>query len=361
MDIKNIIVHEVDKHKSETSGDMVVGYDIRKKENPINDHSKMLVNQVSKLFRNTGLSSGNFKTPIDENDEKPDFEKLLEKQFSENKFHDFVEFTSVATRNFGRLLNKAPNAKGGYLWFNHYVYDGKHFLSIVLLRKKEGLRIKNLSLDPVEEIDLDKLHMAARINISNWLEKSLLETRYISFRVGRTTGNVTDYFADFIGCQEYTEAKEDTSNLIAVTVEYCHHHAFDPCKIERAKDEVFERCRKWIDDGKPVYIEDISLVLDKTFSIDDEQAGVFLRVAQKDPYNLNNEIKIDKKTLSGLVRYRGHNKKMNISFDSELLDEVVFFNKEKGYLEFRELPEKLLAQLKNRELEDGGENEDGND
>lgn len=86
--------------------------------------------------------------------------------------------------------------------------------------EKDTLRIKDLSLDPVEGIDLDKLHMAARVNLSDWRANDPLKTRYISFRVGKSSGGVTDYFSDFIGCQEYTVAKEDTADLIDITIEF---------------------------------------------------------------------------------------------------------------------------------------------
>lgn len=346
MNIKNIIVHEVDKSKSTTSGDVIVKVNPRSEENPINEHSESLVGQLSKLFRNTGLSSGNFKAPIDKNDDITDFEKLLTKNFNNGQFPEFISFTQAAARDFAKLLNKAGNAKGGYLWFNHYEYDGKNFLSVVLLRRKAALRIKNLSLDPIEEIDLDKLHMAARINLTDWSEKSPLKTRYISFRVGRSTENVTDYFSDFIGCQEYTVAKEDTANLIEITVAYCKHHKFNKTETEAAKTEVFEKCKKWIEDDKPVLLSNLSTLLDSVFSKEDDKSGEFLAIAQDEPYCLNSEIKIDKSVLGNLIRYRGNNSKMNISFDSTLLGETVIFDEKKGYLEFREIPEKLMVQLK---------------
>jgi nucleoid-associated protein len=348
MDIRNIIVHEVDKYKSETSGGTFVKVNPREETNPIDEHSINLVSQLSKLFRNTGLSSGNFKQPMDDNDDITDFEKLLKKNYLGQDFPDFVGFTKAAARNFSELLENAGNAKGGYLWFNHYVYDEKTFLSVVLLRKKAALRIKDLSLDPIEEIDLEKLHMAARINLSDWETNDPLKTRYISFRVGRATGNVTDYFSDFIGCQEYTVAKEDTANLIDITASYCKHHKLSKDQTEVAKNEVHDKCRTWIADDKPVYLSNLSVLLDKVFSKEEDDSGVFLSIAQNEPYCLNEEVKIDKGVLGNLVRYRGHNSKMNISFDSNLLDETVIFHKKTGRLEFIEIPEKLLAQLKSR-------------
>lgn len=357
MDIRNIIVHEVEKYKSETSGESYAKVNPRNEPNPIDDHSTKLVAQLSRLFRNTGLSSGNFKSPETDSDRITDFEYLLNIYFDNGRFDDFVTFTQEAARKFRDALDNAPNAKGGYLWFNHYVFDQKHFLSVVLLRKKEALRIRNLSLDPIEEIDLEKLHMAARLNLSDWLENDPMKNRYISFRVGRASDGVTDYFSDFIGCQEYTVAKEDTANLIKITSDYCKSHNLSEKKFGTAKTEVYDKCSQWKAEDKPIYLSKISELLDNVFSIEGEEAGKFLQIAQNEPYLLNDEIKIDKGVLGNLIRYRGNNSKMNISFDSDLLNETVIFDPDTGVLEFREIPEKLKNQLLQNQPASG--NEDG--
>ncbi|MDK8463436.1 nucleoid-associated protein [Marinobacter sp. SS13-12] len=344
MEIKNIIIHEVDRTKATLEGSYIY-LDTRDDENPIDEHSKNLVTTLSNLFRKTGLSSGNFQEPAEEDDDLPKLERLIDKYYNGESFNDFVAFSKSVARHLKEELGKTKTGKGGYLWLNFYEHNGFDFLSLVILRRKNALQIKDLSLDEIEEIDLDKLHMAARVNLTQWKESDPLTDRYIAFKIGRTTAEVTGYFREFIGCSETIKATKDTNNLVSVTKKYCLIHGFNDTKAENAKREVEELCLKWLDEGRPVYIDNISSFLDNIYIESEEDKGSFIEIAQNEPYNLNNQISIDRNALRKLRRYKGFSKKVSISFDSDLLGKTIQFNKGDKSLTFTELPEDLLQQL----------------
>jgi len=337
---KNIIVHEVKKNNTESEFKLHP----RDSENPIDNHSKKLVKELTDLFRKTGMSTGSFITPETEDDPKPHFVKVLENHFDGSSFDDFVAFSKAATKEFIKKLNASSSSKGGYLWFNHYIYNNDHFLSIVLLRKKHGLALNDLTLDEIERLDLDKLHMAARINLSTWKNGS--SSKYIAFKVGRDAKGVTDYFSLFIGCEEQTQSRVDTANLIEATKQYCIGHNLSAEKTETVKQFVYDQCVSWKDEEQPVLLDNLSTLLDTSFAIDKpDEHGKFLEISQSAPFLLNNEIIIHKDALKGLTRYKGNNTKMRLSFDSELLGETVIYDKSTGYLEFRDIPSNLKAEL----------------
>lgn len=338
MDIRNIIVHEVRKEEEHAQADI----ELREEENPVDEHAQRLVTQLSELFRKTGLSTGGFTAPEHNDDPRPHFVGLLENYFDGHSFSNFVAFAKAAARDLKRKIDGSGSSKGGYLWFNHYVYNDENFLSVVLLRKKNGLSLsRDLSLAEVEELDLDKLHMAARINLSAWLEGS--SAKYVAFRVGRSAKEVTDYFSSFIGCEEYTRARIDTQNLVQVTKRYCVSNGFSDERAEEVKQFVYEQCCGWLDSGNLVLLENISSIVDSRFQ--PEEQGVFLQIAQDDPFLLNNEILVERSALRGLTRYAGKTRKMSISFDSDLLNVSVFYNKEAGEVRFTDLPPSLERQL----------------
>jgi len=351
MEIKNIIIHEVDRKKA-SSEVSYIALETRKEENPVDEHSTNLVTTLSDLFKKTGLSSGHFHIPENDDEDRPELERLIEKYYQEPALTDFQAFSESVARHLKDVLLKSRTGKGGYLWINFYKHGDSDFLSLVILRKKDALQIKNLSLDKIEEIDLDKLHMAARINISQWKANNPLKDRYIAFKIGRTSSEVTGYFQEFIGCSETIKATKDTNNLVDVTKKYCVLHDFDEVKTENAKREVEEICLKWLGEGRSVYLNNISELLDNIYIDDEEKKGAFLEIAQNEPYNLNNEISIDKGALRKLSRFKGSSKKLNISFDSDLLGKTVMFNDEDRSLIITELPEDLLHQL-NQGLGDG--------
>lgn len=344
MEIKNIIIHEVDRKKASLEGSYIY-LDTRDDENPIDDHSKHLVTTLSNLFRKTGLSSGCFQEPADEDEDRPKLERLIDKYYDEDGFDDFVGFSKSVARHLKEELGNTKTGKGGYLWLNFYEHNDHDFLSLVILRKKNALQIKDLSLDEIEEIDLDKLHMAARVNLTQWKANDPLTDRYIAFKIGRTTAEVTGYFREFIGCSETIKATKDTNNLVAVTVKYCLNHGFDDNKTENAKREVEEVCLKWLEEGRSVYVDNISNFLDNIYIDKEEDKGAFLEIAQNEPYNLNNQISIDRNALRKLRRYKGFSKKVSISFDSDLLGKTIKFDKSDKSLTFTDLPEDLLEQL----------------
>ncbi|HYN76435.1 MAG TPA: nucleoid-associated protein [Lamprocystis sp. (in: g-proteobacteria)] len=112
--------------------------------------------------------------------------------FVGDDFSDFVAFSHGASELLIDKLNEptAQQAKGGYLLLNHYTHQGSHFLSVVLLRMRQGISLsKDLSFTEVDELNLDTLHMAARINLSDW--RAAATERYIAFKIDRQARDVT--------------------------------------------------------------------------------------------------------------------------------------------------------------------------
>ncbi|MCM5510671.1 nucleoid-associated protein NdpA [Vibrio coralliilyticus] len=341
MAIENIIVHEVRKEEEQSVADTI----FREQENEVDSHAEDLSSHLSSLFRKTGLNTGQFTQPENEDDPAPHFVTLLSTYFIEGAFSDFIAFTKAASRHFKRQIDSSGSSKGGYLWFNHYTHGEEHFLSVVLLRKKAGMTLNSdLTLDEVEQLDLDRLHMAARINISAWLNGQ--SQRYIAFRIGKGARDVTDYFARFIGCEEYTRAKIDTQNLVKVTAKYCTEHNLTEQQTEQAKQLVFDRCLAWLDDSQPTKLDNLSTMLDSALSIEERHTGKFLEIAQNEPYCLTNEIPVERAALRGLTRFSGRNKRISLSFDSDLLNVSVFFNPSNDEIRITEPPESLINQLK---------------
>tara|TARA_B100000700_G_scaffold161345_1_gene178666 strand:- start:29919 stop:30950 length:1032 start_codon:yes stop_codon:yes gene_type:complete len=343
MEIENIIVHEVRKEE----GQSVATIHPRGEENSVDEHARKLSTQLSGLFRKTGLLTGRFLVPEGPDDPQPHFVDLLENHFVSGSFNNFVSFSEAASREFKRKLDESGTSRGGYLWFNHYKFNEEHFLSVVLLRKKSGLALSDeLTLDQIEQLDLDKLHMAARINLTAWLSGT--SSRFIAFRVGRGAKDVTEYFSRFIGCEEYTRAKIDTQNLVQVTKRYCALNDFTDEKTEVVKQFVFQRCSSWLDDSEPVLLDNISSLLDTSFN--PPNAGRFLEIAQGDPFNLSNEIPIEKRALRGLTRYYGKTKKLSLSFDSDLVNTTVFYNEVDEEIRITDVPANLKQQLTSSEM-----------
>lgn len=336
MEILNIIVHEVQK------GEKV---NPRAKENTIDDKAQELASYISGLFNKAGVNIGQFVLPEENNDEKPVLEKRLNTYFKHRKFSNFVEFTQKSSESLKKHLDKTSAGKGGFLLFIHYSHGKDHFLTIILLRNKAGLSISDkLILEKIQSLDLDKLHMAARINLTRW--KKTGDDKYIWFKIGKSAKEVRDYFADFIGCKEFKKTAVDTRNLIKTTTAYCKQHKLSKEDSEDIRTLVKEHCLENHKKGTSVSLSNISTMLDAKLQLEEEQdKGQFIKIAQN-VYELSEDVIIDKTVLKGLTRYSGSTKSLSISFDSSLLEKTIHFDKKTGKLRIDQIPQELDNQLR---------------
>ncbi|WP_120799108.1 nucleoid-associated protein [Thiocapsa rosea] len=339
MPIKHIIIHEISK---EPSGAATMT--LRQQENPVNEHAERVSSELAGLFK--AVNIGGFHRPESPGLPGTRFELLLDGAFDGRDFSDFVGFSHAASELLSDELNspQAQQAKGGYLLLNHSTHQEKLFLSVVLLRMRQGITLADdLSFTEVDELNLDTLHMAARINLTDWRTEA--SERYIAFKIGRQAKDVTHYFSNFIGCRDYTAAKADTRSLVSVTRDFCVRRNLSESETLGVRRHVEELCRERLAAGAPVLLEDISNLLDARYPPQtEEDGGLFLTIAQED-YGLTNSPAIDKTALRALVRFSGNTKKLAISFDADLLGSAVRYDRNTKSLTIMDLPDNLIDDL----------------
>jgi len=115
---------------------------------------------------------------------------------------DFTAFSRQAVEHLQKLMEESNLSTGGHVLFAHYQQGMTDYLAIALLHHSNGVTVTD-SLDVTEarHLDLGQLHLATRINISEW-QNNKQSKQYISFIKGKNGKKVSEYFRDFIGCQE---------------------------------------------------------------------------------------------------------------------------------------------------------------
>ncbi|WKD48981.1 nucleoid-associated protein [Microbulbifer spongiae] len=335
MEIVNIIVHEVRKEAT----DELSVVNPRKKENPVNELTKELSSSLETLFNKTGLMNGGFEE-VEEGAPMPRFVEALQANFQNGQFSNFIDFTRNSAYYLADELENAVGSKGGYLLFYHYRLAGKAYLSVIMLRKTAGITLDaSLSLSQIERLDLDKLHMAAQINLTDWIDKK--SEKYISFKKSGSAKDLTEYFTNFIGCAAYTHARKDTRALIQAIHEYCQEVNMSASEIEATKQRALNYCSRQLDEGKPLWIDQFSAYLDG------ENPQRFLAITKKEEYQLSNELNLDAPSLIRLRRVSIIGDGMRLTFDSELLHrEKIQFDENEGSLLIRELSEAAKKEIK---------------
>ena len=338
MSITNLIVHEIQKHEGERKAILIA----RPNENPVDMQAQALSEQVINLFNRSGMNTGRFSNPQG-SEEGSQLPALLTKHFKDGAFLDFAGFSKECAAEYLKYLENVEEAEGGLLWFNHYELHDAHFLYIVLLKRKQGIGLgADLSLSQVEQIEIEKLHMALRINLSAWQSED--EGRYIAFRFGRAPKFESEYFTQFIGCDEPKAAAKETRKLVDLTSAFCQSEGLPSKQANDFKRAVSEHCQSKAEEREPLEIKDIAREVETRFSV--EQANKFLEIADSDSFKMEKEIFVEKAGLKKLTRLSGSSRALTMSFDSDLLGESIHFDADTGTLTIKELPKSLLKQLK---------------
>lgn len=82
---------------------------------------------------------------------------------------DFTAFSRVAVEHLQKLMEESNLSTGGHILFAHYQQGMTEYLAIALLHHSEGVAVNaQLDVTPSRHLDLGQLHLAARINLSEW-------------------------------------------------------------------------------------------------------------------------------------------------------------------------------------------------
>lgn len=138
---------------------------------------------------------------------------LMGEEFSTSAFMDL----SVATMEELRgQAERKSGATGGHIFFGQYRNNGSEFLLVAMIKQKGAITLsEDLRPTEIKEIDMSKLHQAARINLARYgdhlsdgsdddgqrqnQDDNSEEKTYLCFVNRRGKEEVADYFVDALG------------------------------------------------------------------------------------------------------------------------------------------------------------------
>jgi nucleoid-associated protein len=249
---------------------------------------------------------------------------------------DFTAFSRQAVEQLQKLMEESNLSAGGHVLFAHYQQGMTDYLAIALLHHSEGVAVNDsLDVTPAKHLDLAQLHLAARINISEW-RNNANSKQYISFIKGKNGKKVSEYFRDFIG------GPGETRTLLKAFSDFVES---EDLPEEQARDKtktLVSYATSQAKQGEPITLEELSGLIDE-----DRPKAFYDHIRNKD-YGLSPEIPADKRTLSQFQRFTGRAEGLSISFEAHLLGSKIEFNEGDGTLVIHNLPTQLVDQLKRR-------------
>jgi nucleoid-associated protein YejK len=334
MELKNLIIHKLEKKQG---GNPKLTK--APKELTIHDvHTKFMDEVKEVYYKKSNPIYGVF----DSAEESYPFQKFLNAYL--NGKTSFYDFSVQAITHFQTVIKDTPQATGGYVLFCHFETT-EEFVATIVLNDKESYMIgDNLDIKENARLDIEKLDVANFTNCSKW---NKAEDVYLSFTRGKK--DVSNYFKKFIGCTDYTSAKEASGNLKRALSDYFVQAGYDKKKVEEIKATVFSYCEQRMRSK-----EDISLGFVSSL-VNHDEPELFREFASTENYQVSPVFK-GHNTLRSLKYYSFRSKELTIVFDSKLLNESIVYDAKKESLLLKKIPESLRLQLtKNTPVEDSNE------
>ncbi|WP_290700083.1 nucleoid-associated protein [Amphritea sp.] len=348
MDLKFLAIRELIKEADDSVAT------ISEKGGPL-DVSDPMAQQlfnalVTAYGRRSALTHGSFNQ---ENSEGypfiSGFESFIKGQADEDKF---LHLCDQALAQLAASLQQpsARSATGGYVIFIYYSSDVFDYLLIALVRDKTGVAFdEELNPTKVIEVDLEKLHQAAKINITTYKEDS---DSYLSFIGTRQQGNITHYFSNALGCTDVVPSKKSTSDLIRASEDFCQRH-----HLQEKQDEIVEDVVSYLsrqrEDRQSAYLPDVEKIFDGHLPPEqvEKDSGTFSKFANSEDYQVSQEFQPHTSTINTYTQLKTKMDNWQLDFARRSLGHLhtnseIEFDAQTNSLRINRLSTKVIEQLK---------------
>lgn len=255
-----------------------------------------------------------------------------------------VEFHEFSVESGKRLLDTIVSesmVEAGFVIFAEYEYLATKYLLITLLDTKEHVEVNQyLEISQSNHLDLSKMQIAARINLTDF-EINPDTNRYISFLKGRMGRKVSDFFMQFIGCDEKVDVKQQNKLLVQQVDEYLSSENLDKEEKHQSRDALADYYKQKVDIGEDISVKD----LDGVLSPASEGSQSFSAYASASSAALEPTFAPDKSLLSSMKKFSGTGGGVTVNFDRKLLGERVFVDLEKDTISIKGIPPNLKDLL----------------
>ena len=183
------------------------------------------------------------------------------------------------------------------------------------------------------------MDIAARIDISSY-ETDNASNRYLTYIKGRVGRKVADFFLDFLQANVGLDTKQQNQVLMQAVQDFCSDAKLEKEEAISYKKQVAEYCNEQIKSGDEIEVQELSGELSPS-----SDGTSFLEYTQQHGYELEESFPGDRTAVRKLTKYVGAGGGLNISFDSLLMGERVFYDPETDTLTIKGTPPNLKDQL----------------
>lgn len=290
---------------------------------------------------------------------------------SQPKDDDFIKLSHTAMDELERSAVSTPAASGGYILAADYESEHGRFFLIAMLKKKAGIRLsEQLVPETVQELDLNSLHQAARINFERFGQyktakpEEKAEINYLSFVSPSTNKSTAGYFIKALGCSKGTASAKATELVIIESSDFFKTKPeLKPVRV-KFKIELTTYLTECAKLGKSATLSKVETIARKYFPEDDHQKAdewaeeLYARL-NGEKNAVPNEFPVSSTVLKKHTYIKHKAEKWDINFEVNALgitsDAEIQYDKQGAKLIIRHLPadmrEKIEEALRDLKVE----------
>lgn len=236
-----------------------------------------LIKSVLSLYgkKNNSAQYGVFKTRKNAGKYPDEYKKYVALQSPSDS--QFLLMSEVALGELHRLAKQNQASSGGYILVADLETDNFRYVLVSMLKKKGGIRLnKKLIPEELEQIDLNTIHQAARINCDKFNEflsaneEERKELNYLSFVTPSANKAATGYFVEALGCSKGTASAKATDTLITQSVGFFRSKPTLKDKRIEFKDELMRYLSDCAEKPKSAKLSEVDAIARSYFPSDIE-------------------------------------------------------------------------------------------
>lgn len=332
--ISNIALHYLSK--KEETGEVILRLGPESVE--ITNKIENFVDALHNIYNSKGSKAYGHFTSLPAEGEQARFIDIMESYLSESQ--GFYDFSCQSSNLLKNELEKYDLAETGYLVIAHYEFMGGRYILAAIIPVSEHYSVDGeLNISADQHLDTSRLQLAARIDLFDY-QQNANGNKYISFIKGRAGRKVSDFFLDFLGCEEGLDAKEQTQTLVQAVEDFVSVNQLDAQEKQKTRKELLSYCKDQKESAQDVSIKELGQVIGDQGTDKD-----FYQFCQEQSYPIEESFPHDQTVVNKITKYSGYGAGISLSFERSHFGEDVVYNAANESITIYKVPPNLKEQL----------------
>lgn len=250
----------------------------------------------------------------------------------------FASFSERLLGQWEELINQRDLEFAGPLMLVHEALADSEVVYLFVLETDGAMQLDNqLALDAAEVLSTSRLDLAARVELDDWRSENPA-SNYLTLVRARGTGDLGLAFGELVGFQSSVDVDQETKTFLDAVEAFARQG--EPEEAQKVRTRAYDFCKQQHDLGEPVPIEALSGYLDEQ-----EPARFKSFVNEAQVLKEDAVLHPDHRKVKKLVRISGAGNGISVSFSSDLVNQAVYYDRDKDALTITKLPKALKLQL----------------